>query len=154
MANTIKPNAMLLAATLLVMIFVASVSEAAPFFMDRLPSLPTMNDLPRIELPEMRYLISHLWILIFLFLDKNKKQYIIIIYWLGCINTNFRLPEIDPQTMMERGGRTIARTTDGVVVMLDNGMQAFMRTTTGVTDGIMDAGQMFLRMLRSLPFIG
>ena len=56
--------------------------------------------------------------------------------------------------MMERGGRTIARTTDGVVVMLDNGMQAFMRTTTGVTDGIMDAGHMFLRMLRSLPFIG
>ena len=92
-------------------------------------------------------------ILIFLFLGK-KTIYNYYIHWVGCINTNFRLPEIDPQTMMENGGRTIARTTDGVVVMLDNGMQAFMRTTTGVTDGIMDAGQMFLRMFRSLPFIG
>ena len=60
---------------------------------------------------------------------------------------HFRLPEIDPVTMLRNGGQTIARTTNGVIVQLDNGMQAFVRTSSGVMN-------MFMRMARSLPLIG
>ena len=113
MANTIITSVPLLSATVLVLIFVVSVSEAAPFFIDNMPSLP------EVEMPN-----------------------------------NFRLPEINPQQMIENGGEAIARTGDGVIVMLDNGMHTFMRTTTGVMDGVMNAGQMFLRMFRSFPIFG
>merc|ERR1712043_116407 len=58
-----------------------------------------------------------------------------------------RLPEIDPGTMLRNGGETIARTSNGIIAQLDNGMQAFVRTSSGVMD-------MFMRMARSLPFIG
>lgn len=47
MANTITPNVILLASTVLVFLFVVSVSEAAPFFIDNM-------NLPTIEMPEMR----------------------------------------------------------------------------------------------------
>ena len=49
--------------------------------------------------------------------------------------------------MLGNGGQTIARTTNGVIVQLDNGMQAFVRTSSGVMN-------MFMRMARSLPLIG
>lgn len=118
MANTIKPSVPLLAATGLLLIFVVSVLEAAPFFINT----PSMDNLPTIQMPEMR------------------------------------LPEIDPATMINNGGQAIARTGDGVVVMLDNGMQVFMRTTMdgvhGLMDGITNTRITILNMLRSLPFIG
>ena len=56
--------------------------------------------------------------------------------------------------MIQNGGQAIARTGDGVVVMFDNGMQAFVRTTTPILEGVQNAGQMFLNLFRSLPFIG
>ena len=49
--------------------------------------------------------------------------------------------------MVRNGGQTIARTTNGVIVQLENGMQAFVRTSSGVMN-------MFMRMARSLPLIG
>jgi len=60
---------------------------------------------------------------------------------------NIRLPEIDPATMINNGGRAVARTSDGVIVMFNNGAQAFMRTSNGIMG-------MFMRMARSLPIFG
>ena len=71
---------------------------------------------------------------------------------------NFRLPEIDPATMIENGGQAVARTSEGVVVMFENGMAAFMRTSTGLFDGIMRGGRsimdMFGNAIGMLPIIG
>jgi hypothetical protein len=117
MANTIKPSILLLSATALILIFVVSVSEAAPFFIDSINGI-NMPSLPTVEMG------------------------------------NMRLPEIDPATMINNGGQAIARAGDGIVVMLDNGMQFFMRQTNGAREGVMNAGQMFLRMFRSLPLFG
>lgn len=127
MANTIMQNFMLLAATVFVLIVFVSVSEAAPFFTDNVPSV----NLPSIEMPD--------------FSSVNLPRIEM---------PNFSLPEIDPATMINNGGRAVARTSDGVIVMFNNGAQAFMRTSTGVMDGVMNVGNMFMRMARSLPFFG
>jgi len=124
MANTVNHKALAIAATALVMVILVSVSEAAPFFTDNTPSV----NLPRVELPTIELPTIEL--------------------------PEFSLPEIDPATSIENGGRAIARTTDGVVVLLNNGYYALVRTSTGLVESVLSIPEMLMRMARSIPFFG
>ena len=84
----------------------------------------------------------------------SKFQKLSIFHFLRKLSLRFSLPEIDPATSIENGGRAIARTTDGVVVLLNNGYYALVRTSTGLVESVLSIPEMLMRMARSIPFLG